>query len=263
MRAGIVVPDIDGRQASASVSDAFSGWQTNLLAQTLLQFISSHTQSFRDAVCLKIDLFCACLHMNAISGRCLADPSANLSHLPFIDLIQLNARRILPRIFIEIHKGDDICIHIALKLFAERGKCPFMISGLISRRDQDRIIANDDPLSADLLGQFLHCLNDSALIRYARLDIPMISGKRDMEQIRKTDLIQPIQHRYRVFGAEQDAVDIIAVQDDPGDLMFIIWIAHIDEPLVHPVEKPFAVKRWYITSAADKQDHVLTSFLLV
>ena len=72
----------------------------------------------------------------------------------------------------------------------------------------------------------------------------MISGKRDMEQIRKTDLIQPIQHRYRVFGAEQDAVDIIAVQDDPGDLMFIIWIAHIDEPLVQPVEKPFAVKRW-------------------
>ena len=138
-----------------------------------------------------------------------------------------------------------------------------MISGLISRRDQDRIIANDDPLSADLLGQFLHCLNDSALIRYARLDIPMISGKRDMKEIRKTDLIQPIQHRYRVFGAEQDAVNIIAVQDDPGDLMFIIWIAHIDEPLVQPVEKPFAVKRWYITSAADKQDYVLTSFLLV
>ena len=108
MRAGIVVPDIDGRQASASVSDAFPGWQTDLLAQTLLQFISSHTQSFRDAVCLKIDLFCACLHMNAISGCCLADPSTNLSHLQFIDLIQLNARRILPRIFIEIHKGDEV-----------------------------------------------------------------------------------------------------------------------------------------------------------
>ena len=67
VRAGVIIANIHCWQTAAGISNAFADRKADVLSEAALKIISSYAQAFCDPVSMKIDLFCACLHMNLIS----------------------------------------------------------------------------------------------------------------------------------------------------------------------------------------------------
>ena len=64
-----------------------------------------------------------------------------------------------------------------------------------------------------------------------------------------------LQHRFRIFAPEDDAVNKFWIQFNLAYLMYVHRVANIHESFFYPIEKPFRVKGWDICSTAHTKYH--------